>query len=114
MNADLEAARALVKHYSHERRTRAVEKQDSDLCCLCVKIRVLVKIIGSKDMENWKPAPVKPVVGIDVLQQIDIRVGRIVSVDDVAGSSKLLKLTVHFGDHTRTILAGMKKERANP
>jgi tRNA-binding protein len=65
-------------------------------------------------MENWKPAPVKPVVGIDVLQQIDIRVGRIVSVDDVAGSSKLLKLTVHFGDHTRTILAGMKKERANP
>ena len=63
---------------------------------------------------EWKPAPIKPTIGIDLLQQIDIRVGRIVSVDDVPGSSKLLKLSVHFGDHTRTILAGIKKERINP
>jgi tRNA-binding protein len=25
-----------------------------------------------------------------------------------------MKLTVNFGDHSRTILAGIKKERANP
>ena len=25
-----------------------------------------------------------------------------------------MKLTVNFGDHTRTILAGIKKERENP
>ena len=30
------------------------------------------------------------------------------------GSDKLLKLSVSFGDHRRTILAGMKRERANP
>ena len=40
--------------------------------------------------------------------------GTIISVDDVAGSDKLMKLTVAFGDHQRTILAGMKQERANP
>jgi tRNA-binding protein len=32
----------------------------------------------------------------------------------VARSEKLMKLTVNFGDHTRTILAGIRKERDNP
>ncbi len=36
------------------------------------------------------------------------------SVEDVANSNKLMKLVVDFGDHTRSILAGIKKERANP
>jgi hypothetical protein len=35
-------------------------------------------------------------------------------VDDVPASKKLLRLTVDFGDHRRTILAGMKAERADP
>ena len=35
------------------------------------------------------------------------------SVDDVAGSTKLVKLSVTFGDHTRQILAGMKRERGD-
>lgn len=60
------------------------------------------------------PAPVKPHVSIDDLQKLDIRVGTIQSVDDVEGSKKLVKLTVSFGDHTRTILAGMKQEREDP
>jgi len=34
------------------------------------------------------------------------------SVQDVADSNKLMKLVVDFGDHTRSILAGIKKERA--
>jgi tRNA-binding protein len=41
-------------------------------------------------------------------------VGTIVSVEDIDGSDKLLRLTVHFGDHQRSILAGMKQERENP
>lgn len=60
------------------------------------------------------PAPVKPTVSIEVLDQLDVRVGTIVSVDDVRGSKKLLKLTVDFGDQTRFILAGIKQERQNP
>jgi len=65
-------------------------------------------------MEPLTTAPIKPVIRIDVLDQIDIRVGTIESVDDVKGSDKLVKLTVDFGDHKRTILAGMKQERDNP
>ncbi|MCP4900683.1 MAG: tRNA-binding protein [bacterium] len=59
-------------------------------------------------------APIKPEIAIDDFQKVDIRVGTIESVDDVAGSKKLVKLTVNFGDHTRTILAGMKNERDDP
>ena len=36
------------------------------------------------------------------------------AVEDVPGSDKLLALKVNFGDHRRTILSGMKQERANP
>jgi tRNA-binding protein len=65
-------------------------------------------------MANFQPAPVKPFVAFDVLNSIDIRAGTIERVEEVAKSEKLLKLIVNFGDHTRSILAGMKKERANP
>ena len=60
------------------------------------------------------PAPVKPDVTFDDLQKIDIRVGTIESVDGVEGSKKLVKLIVNFGDHTITILAGIKQEREDP
>ena len=60
------------------------------------------------------PAPVKPTVSIKVLNQIDIRVGTILSVADVPDSYKLVQLRVSFGDHERTIVAGLKPERDNP
>jgi tRNA-binding protein len=59
-------------------------------------------------------APVKPIISMDILDMIDVRVGRIISVDDVERSDKLVKLTVDFGDFSRVILAGLKKERADP
>jgi tRNA-binding protein len=62
----------------------------------------------------FEPAPVKPEVTFDVVERLDVRVGTIEAVAEVKGSDKLLKLTVNFGDQRRTILAGMKKERANP
>ena len=60
------------------------------------------------------PASVKPAISIELLNQIDIRVGTIRSVADVPGSDKLLQLRVSFGDHERTIVVGLKQERANP
>jgi tRNA-binding protein len=66
------------------------------------------------DDQVFKPAPLKSLISFAEVDRIDIRVGTIVSVDDVAGSDKLLKLTVDFGDHRRGILAGMKKEREHP
>ena len=57
------------------------------------------------------PAPVKPSIPFSLLEQIDIRVGTIVAAEDVPKSKKLARLRVDFGDHTRTILAGLRQER---
>jgi len=57
---------------------------------------------------------IKPTITIDELEKIDVRVGTIERVEDVKASDKLVKLTVDFGDHKRTILAGMKREREDP
>jgi methionine--tRNA ligase beta chain len=61
-----------------------------------------------------QPAPVKATIKLAVLESVDIRVGQIITVEDVPGSAKLVRLIVDFGDHTRRILAGLKKERQNP
>ena len=59
-------------------------------------------------------AAIKPTISIDAVNAIDVRVGTIQAVDDVPGSDKLVALRVTFGDHIRTILAGLKKERSPP
>lgn len=65
-------------------------------------------------MDAFTPAPVKPIVSIEALNALDIRVGTIERVEEVPRSEKLMRLTVNFGDQKRTILAGIRKERANP
>ena len=65
-------------------------------------------------METINPAPIKPTIALDLLNQIDVRIGTIERVEDVTASNKLVKLTVDFGDHKRRIVAGIKKERPNP
>jgi tRNA-binding protein len=63
---------------------------------------------------EFKPTAVKPMVSLADLDKLDVRVGTIELVEDVQRSDKLVRLLVDFGDHKRTILVGMKKERANP
>lgn len=65
-------------------------------------------------MQPFTPAPVKAPISLELLEQVDIRAGTITAVDEVPGSDKLMRLTVDLGDHTRTILAGIKQERADP
>ena len=65
-------------------------------------------------MKKVTPAAVKPTIKYEDLDKVDIRVGTIEKVENVEGSEKLVKMTVNFGDHKRSILAGMKKERKNP
>jgi tRNA-binding protein len=60
-----------------------------------------------------KPAPIKPAVSMEILEKLDIRVGTIRSVQELPESRKLVRIEVDFGDHTRTILSGMKGEREN-
>jgi tRNA-binding protein len=72
---------------------------------------MIVRILAEACMDPFVPKPIKPAVPFSVFAQLDIRLGSIVAVDEVAGSRKLMKLTVSFGDHTRSILAGIKQER---
>lgn len=60
------------------------------------------------------PAPVKPLISIDLFNRMDIRVGTIDAVEDIPGSDKLVALHVDFGDHHRVIVAGIKQERRQP
>lgn len=59
-------------------------------------------------------APVKPLIGSEALERVDIRVGTFVQVADVPRSARLVRLTVDLGDHQRTIIAGVKQERQDP
>jgi tRNA-binding protein len=65
-------------------------------------------------MNEFAAAPIKPTVSMEALEALDIRVGTIERVEELQRSDKLMKMTVNFGDHSRTILAGIKKERENP
>lgn len=61
-----------------------------------------------------KPAPIKETVSFEDFEKLDIRAGTITAVEEVPNSNKLMKLIVDFGDHTRSILAGIKQERPDP
>jgi tRNA-binding protein len=76
------------------------------------EIQLLRKVLIVDKLSKFDP--IKPTISIDDFNKIDIRVGTIEIVDDVPGSDKLVKFTVDFGDHKRTILCGMKQERENP
>jgi tRNA-binding protein len=65
-------------------------------------------------MKEITPAPIKPTISFSDLDKLDIRIGTIISVDEVDNSEKLVKLKVDFGDHQRQILVGMKQEREDP
>ncbi len=61
-----------------------------------------------------KQARIKETITFEDFAKLDIRVGTITEVLPIGASNKLMKLIVNFGDHTRSILAGIKKEREDP
>jgi tRNA-binding protein len=65
-------------------------------------------------MPTFKPAAIKANIKCEDLEKIDVRIGTIELVEEIPDSDKLVKLIVDFGDHKRSILVGMKKERDNP
>lgn len=46
-------------------------------------------------------------ITIEDLEKIDIRIGTVLNAEKVENADKLLKLTVDFGEETRTILTAM-------
>lgn len=53
--------------------------------------------------------PMKPLIGIEDFDKIDLRVGRILTAEKVEKSNKLLKFTVDTGIDRRTVLSGISK-----
>ncbi len=47
-------------------------------------------------------------ITIDEFKRVEMRVGLVVEAIDQPGSEKLIKLTVNFGDETRTIFTGVR------
>lgn len=56
-------------------------------------------------------APVKDAIAFADFEKVDIRAGTILRAEPIEKSRSLARLTVDFGDHERTILAGLKEER---
>lgn len=51
-------------------------------------------------------------ISIKDFMEIDLRVARVKAAERVAGTDKLMKLTVEVGDEERTIVAGIAKAYA--
>ena len=62
----------------------------------------------------FAPAPIKPPIELTDVEKLDVRVGTITLVEEIENSDKLMRLVVSFGDHSRSIVAGIKQERSNP
>ena len=54
-------------------------------------------------------APTKPAISFDDFQKLDLRIGEIIEANPVEGADKLLQLSVSFGDHARTCVAGIRE-----
>ena len=52
----------------------------------------------------------KPNISYEDFLKIDLRVGTIISADDLENSNKLVKLIIDIGTEKRQIIAGIKKQ----
>ncbi len=53
--------------------------------------------------------PVSPLIDFDQFQQVDLRIGQILSAEPIKKSNKLFKVEVDIGTEKRTIVSGIRK-----
>jgi methionine--tRNA ligase beta chain len=63
---------------------------------------------------SFTPAAQKPQIPLELLDRIDVRVGTIRTIEPIPRATHVMRLTVDFGADTRTVVAGLKDERADP
>jgi tRNA-binding protein len=71
------------------------------------------RLLAADPAAAFAPAPPQPPIQGDVIP-LDVRAGTIEAVAPIETSRKLMRLTVNFGDHRRTIVAGIRQERPDP
>ncbi|MDO4912691.1 MAG: methionine--tRNA ligase [Lactobacillus sp.] len=69
----------------------------------------MAKAKPKKQTRSEKKKDDSKLITIDDFDKIEMRVGQILAVDEVEGSSKLLKFQLDFGKEKRQILSGIKK-----
>jgi len=71
------------------------------------KLSKLSALVQTSKPQEYKP--LKPSVDIDVVQQLDLRIGAITKAEPVNKSKKLLQLEVDIGIEKRNILSGISR-----
>jgi methionyl-tRNA synthetase len=49
-------------------------------------------------------------VSYEDFAKLELKIGKVIQVEDISGSNKLLKLTVDFGNEKRIAVAGIKQQ----
>ena len=62
----------------------------------------------------FAPAAQKTEIPAAAADNVDLRIGTIVDLAPIPGSDRLVKLIVDFGTDKRTVVAGIREERADP
>ena len=71
------------------------------------------RLLAAETASPFAPAPLEAPIAADGIP-LDVRAGTIEAVHAIEQSRKLMKLTVSFGDHRRSIVAGIRQERSDP
>jgi methionine--tRNA ligase beta chain len=78
-------------------------------------LRQIENILAAAGMAStFRPGEQKPEVPLDLADKVDLRVGTIVDIVPIPEVNRLMKLTVDFGSERRTVIAGIREERADP
>ena len=73
------------------------------------QVKELDALLQKRVREANKKREKMPVVTFEEFQKLDIRIGKVLCVEPVPKSNKLLKLLVDIGTETRQIVAGMQQ-----
>lgn len=74
------------------------------------KLHQFSLVQAEKERKTFIPhSPLKPLISIDDVHKLDLRIGVICQAEPVAKSKKLLKLTVDIGLGEHTVVAGIKE-----
>lgn len=71
------------------------------------RLEALVQETAAAAPAAVEEAPAPPVITIDEFGRLDLRVARVEAAERVAGTDRLLKLTLSLGDTTRTVVSGI-------
>ena len=73
------------------------------------QVEKLVKSREARQLEEWKPQPVKEIVDFPTFEKMDIRVGKVLECEKVPKADKLLRFKIDDGMGGRTIVSGIAK-----